>query len=91
MYREIEKFGTRQAIGKEKELKIGDIRPFSFEGKYRDWTENETKPFGAHKYVTLNGDRKGIELKGVFIGSSVFYARKISEDTVEVFALIEKY
>ena len=51
----------------------GEIKIVGYEAKYRDWTDSEKKPFGAHKYVTLNGDRKGIELKGVMVSYRMFY------------------
>ena len=56
-----------------RELADVGIRIVGSEGKYREWTDEEKKPFGAHKYVTLNGDRKAIELKGIMVGTSVFY------------------
>jgi len=87
--RSVENLGSRIAVGKEKKWKIGEIHPIGFEGKYRDWTDYEKRPFGAHRYVILNGDRKGIELKGIFIGSSVYYALKEKGNKVKVFAVNE--
>jgi len=84
----VEKLGTRIAVGKEKTWKVGEVHPISYEARFRDFTENEVKPFGAHRYVTLNGDRKAIELQGIYLGATVFYAFKEEENLVTVIGVV---
>ncbi len=59
------------------------LKVVGYEARFRDFNENEKKPFGMHKYVSLNGDRKAIELKGVMTSYSIFYklgTKKFSVD-----------
>jgi len=84
----VELLGRRKTKNKvEREMKVGDIKILSAEGKYREWTEEETKPFGAHKYVSLNGNRKGVELLGVFMGTIEYYGRKEEDGLIKVFTI----
>ena len=50
-----------------------EIKVVGYKARYRDWKPSEKKPFGMHKFVALNGDRKAIELKGIMIGYTIFY------------------
>ena len=54
-------------------MKQNEIKVIGYKANYRDWTDVEKKPFGAHKYVWLNGDRKGVELKGILTSYTIFY------------------
>ena len=64
-------------------MSLENGKPFGAIGKYRGFTETEEKPFGAHKYISLNGDRKAVELKGVLIGYSVLY-KNAKGETVSI-------